>query len=169
MIDLIDIRGDHLDMAIRWGSGAWSDLEIESLFACPAVPMANAETAETIGPRGLEHYDGALSLLHDREESRAWTDWHATAGRPFQAVLDPLVIPDPNVRVQAVIDGQGIALNDRLAEPELTNGTLVQVSEISLTSYGYHLAYAKGALGNPALRAFRDWIKTEAMSETLGF
>ena len=46
-----------------------------------------------------------------------------------------------------------------------TGGTadrLFRVSEIELGDYGYHLAYPNGALGNPGLKAFRDWIIMEA-------
>ena len=75
-----------------------------------------------------------------------------------------LVIPDPSVRVQAVIDGQAIALNDALVSPELSDGRLFKFSDIRLENYGYHLAYASGALDQPALRAFRDWIQNEAAS-----
>ena len=75
---------------------------------------------------------------------------------------DNLVIPDPNVRVQAVIDGQGIALNDNLIADEIAAGQLSRVSEVELADYGYYLAYAAGALEVPALKAFRDWIVGEA-------
>ena len=73
-------------------------------------------------------------------------------------------MPDPNVRVQAVIDGQGLALNDNLVADEIAAGRLVRVSTIELDSYGYHLAYPEGALETPGLRQFRDWIMKEAES-----
>ena len=34
---------------------------------------------------------------------------------------------------------------------------------VELSDYGYHLAYPKGALSNPSLKAFRDWIVAEAL------
>ena len=36
LVDLIDLETAHIDMAIRWGKGGWSDLEIEPLLPCPA-------------------------------------------------------------------------------------------------------------------------------------
>ncbi|MBS9717317.1 hypothetical protein ACFFUT_05270 [Pseudohalocynthiibacter aestuariivivens] len=41
---------------------------------------------------------------------------------PAQTRKDTLIIPDPNVRVQAVVDGQGIALNDAMVVRELEDG-----------------------------------------------
>ena len=100
--------------------------------------------------------------MHDQDGSRAWQDWFEIAGLPYHPPPDELVIPDPNVRVQAVIDGQGVALYDSLVSAELAAGRLFQISEVTMNNYGYFLAYPRGALENPALRAFRDWIVDEA-------
>ena len=162
LVDLIDLEAAQIDLAIRWGRGDWRDLEIEPLFPCPAFPTAGTGIAGRVGRQGLAATLPDLVLLQDRDGSRAWADWHRAAGLPYQPGGDDLVIPDPNVRVQAVIDGQGIALNDALVTAELAAGQLVRISDRSLEDYGYHLAYPPGALDNPALKAFRDWIVAEA-------
>ena len=164
MIDLIDVRSEPIDMAIRWGRGDWRDMVIETLFACPSFPTSSAKTAALARERGLAAALAQATLLDDREDSEAWADWHAAAGLTMRASRKTLVIPDPNVRVQAVIDGQAIALNDALVSPELSDGSLFEFSDVRLENYGYHLAYASGALEQPALRAFRDWIRNEAAS-----
>jgi DNA-binding transcriptional LysR family regulator len=164
MVDLIDLQAGHIDMAIRWGDGAWTDMEIELLFACPAIPTAGKAIADRVAELGLEAVLPDLPLLHDRDASTAWTDWHQAAGLPYRSQRDGLVIPDPNVRVQAVIDGQGIALNDTLVAGELEAGQLARISTVELSDYGYYLAYPAAAMENPALRAFHDWIKQEADS-----
>ncbi len=162
LVDLIDLRAHNIDMAIRWGKGEWDDLEIEPLFACPAFPTAGAAIAGRIADRGMESVLATLPLLHDRDGSAAWRDWHAAANLPYRSTEGDLVIADPNVRVQAVIDGQGVALNDALVATELADGRLMQVSNIQLADYGYYLAYPKGALSTSAVSAFRDWIMQEA-------
>ncbi len=164
LIDLIDLGSHNIDMAIRWGKGDWNDLEIEPLLPCPAFPTAGTAIATRIAEIGLQAAWPDLPLLHDRDGSTAWEDWHEAAGLPYRPSRDGLVIPDPNVRVQAVIDGQGVALNDALVADELAAGQLHRVSAIELSNYGYFLAYPKGALGNPGLEAFRDWILDEAGS-----
>ncbi|WP_282609215.1 LysR substrate-binding domain-containing protein [Pelagibius sp. Alg239-R121] len=165
VIDLIDLRAENIDMAIRWGKGDWTDLEVELLFHCPAIPVAGAKIADRIKETGIASALPELTLLQDRESSVAWQDWHYAAGLAYHTAGDGLVVPDPNVRVQAVIDGQGVALNDSLVAPELSAGRLFPISDIALDNYGYYLAYPKGALGNPDLRDFRDWILSEAESE----
>ena len=158
MVNLIDLRSQSIDMAIRWGRGDWSDMRIELLFQCPAKPTAGAVIARHVERIGIAAALADLKLLHDREDSEAWLDWHRAAGLPYRPKRDDLVIPDPNVRVQAVIDGQGVALNDVLVAPELAAGRLFQISPVELVDYGYYLCYPADALANPALQAFRDWI-----------
>jgi DNA-binding transcriptional LysR family regulator len=164
LIDLIDLRTQNIDMAIRWGKGDWTDLEIEPLLPCPAFPTAGATIAKRVADAGLEAALPDLALLHDRDGSEAWHDWHEAAGLPYRPTRDGLVIPDPNVRVQAVIDGQGVALYDRLVAPELVASQLFQISDVELSNYGYYLAYPRGALNSLGLKAFRDWILEEAQA-----
>lgn len=162
LVNLVQLRPHGIDMAIRWGKGEWTDLEIEPLFSCPAFPTAGATIAKRVTDADLEMALPDLTLLHDRDDGEAWRDWHDAAGLPYRSTRDELVVPDPNVRVQAVIDGQGVALNDALVATELADGRLSQVSTIELSDYGYFLAYPKGALSMPALSAFRNWIVREA-------
>ena len=78
---------------------------------------------------------------------------------PFKVRSDPLIIPDPNVRVQAVIDGQGIALNDDLVRQEIKDGKLFRLSQHELSDYGYYLAYDDRAAINPDMESFIDWLR----------
>ena len=162
LIDLIDLERHGIDLAIRWGKGNWRDLQIERLLHCPAFPTAGGAIAKRLAEADWRTAILGMPLLHDRDGSNAWRDWHEAAGLPYRPMHDELVIPDPNVRVQAVIDGQGIALNDRLIQDEITAGRLARISDVELSDYGYFLAYPPGALERPALKAFHDWILLEA-------
>ena len=162
LVDLIELRPHGIDMAIRWGKGDWDDMEIERLFRCPAFPVAGPSIARRADKTGLETVLSDTPLLHDRDGSAAWRDWHQAAGLPYRPARDALVIPDPNVRVQAVIDGQGIALYDTLVSDEMEAGRLARVSAIEMEDYGYFLAFQRGAFDAPGLAEFRDWIQAEA-------
>lgn len=162
MIDLLNFAGQEVDLAIRWGDGQWGDCQIKPLMNCSAWPSGNKSAFELIKKQGIETALSKLTLLRDREDSNAWSQWFATAGLENKTRSDTLIIPDPNVRVQAVIDGQGIALNDALIAPELSSKAIYQLSDIELTNYGYHLAYDATALENKAVRLFVDWITQAA-------
>ena len=164
LVDLMDLRRNDLDLAVRWGKGGWHDpgYQTELIFACPALLTTSAETGKRIEADGLENVIETQTLLHDRDGSAAWLDWFSVAGMEWQGATDNLVIPDPNVRAQAVIDGQGIALLDRLVDDEVAAGRLYQYRPVSLSDYGYYLVYPSATSPDSAVKTFRDWILREA-------
>jgi len=160
MIDLFDLKNEGVDLAIRWGNGQWTDVEIELLFSCPAWPCGNAQAKDLVEKIGIDKALESFTLLRDRDDSHAWSHWHTAAATPYWKRADTLIIPDPNVRVQAVIDGQGIALNDSLVDSELQAEKLFRLSPIELKDYGYYLVYPAGVKENPEAMAFVGWLKT---------
>lgn len=91
-----------------------------------------------------------------------------SAGKAFYQQIEKQVIEatinsvklfdDPNVRVQAVIDNQGVAINDALVSNEVSQGVLHFYEDVVLQDYGYCLVYPEQALEQLAERAFRDWV-----------
>ena len=73
-----------------------------------------------------------------------------------------LSVADSNSRVQAVIDGQGIALWDQLVTPEVNSGHLQYLSDIWLDEYGYYVHANEGGVENKALKLFLDWLIVES-------
>lgn len=164
LIDLMDLRSNELDLAVRWGKGDWEeeDFEVDLIFPCPAILTASRDIGSRIESDGLESVLASQTLLHDRDDSRAWIDWFAEAGIDWAPGAEGLVIPDPNVRVQAVIDGQGIALYDSLVSDEVAAGRLYQYQPVRLEAYGYYLVFPREAGPESAIMIFRDWIMQEA-------
>lgn len=164
LIDLMDLRSNELDLAVRWGKGDWEeeDFEVDLIFPCPAILTASRDIGSRIESDGLESVLASQTLLHDRDDSRAWIDWFAEAGIDWTPGSEGLVIPDPNVRVQAVIDGQGIALYDSLVSDEVAAGRLYQYQPVRLEAYGYYLVFPREADPESAIMIFRDWIMQEA-------
>jgi len=159
MIDLLNFAGQEVDLAIRWGNGKWSDCEIIRLFDSPAWPTGNRQAAQLVASNGLEQSFASFTLLRDSDASNAWSEWYGVAGLKQPQQLDTLIIPDPSVRVQAVLDGQGIALNDELVSEEIESGKLFRLCEPELNDYGYFLAYNnKTVISNPAAEPFIQWI-----------
>jgi len=112
-----------------------------------------------VAEHGVERALARLTHIRNCDDSNAWSKWYHAIGIPFRARSDIHITPDPNVRVQAVIDGKGIALNDALIATEAADGRLFQLSEVALDSYGHFLAYAPGARSDPDANAFATWLK----------
>lgn len=158
MTQMFDLDQQGVDLAIRWGNGAWRDVEITPFMPMPAWPVGNFDAAEKVRRIGLERAFSEFTLLRDHDDSTAWSDWFDAAGLPAQTRKDTLIIPDPNVRVQAVIDGQGIALNDAMVARELEDQQLVRLSDVELSTYGYFLARPHSANRTKRVNAFIDWL-----------
>lgn len=156
-----EMRG--VDLAIRWGKGNWNDGTVTAFMPMPSFPVGNADVAGRVQRLGIREAITELVLLRDREDSNAWSEWLAHAGLPPQARRDVLIVPDPNVRVQAVINGQGVALMDDLVGDELVGAKLHRLSEVTLPDYGYFIVRPDRAAPSEPARLFSDWLQ-EAVS-----
>ena len=160
MVKLTNLRQQGVDLAIRWGTGRWTDCRIEKLFSCPAWPSGNITALRAIERVGLEEAFSNFTLLRDHEDSNSWSEWYRRAGLMPTQRSDTLIIPDPNVRVQAVLDGQGVALNDDLVDQEIKDRKLFRLSEIELEQYGYFLAFDNHTTENENVDLFVDWLRS---------
>jgi len=161
MIRLFDLETQGVDIAIRWGSGHWNDAAVTPFLNYPSYPVGNSDAMERVETLGLEQAISTFTLLRDHDDSNAWTDWLNVAHLPHQTRRDTLIIPDPNVRVQAVIDGQGIALMDDLIEQELREANLFRLSQHVLQDYGYFLARPQQSESHDSVQAFIDWLQSQ--------
>lgn len=158
MTQLFNLERQGVDIAIRWGNGDWNDVDITPFMPMPAWPVGNREIAEKVRKTGLARAIGELTLLRDHDDSNAWSDWLDAAGLHRQERTDTLIIPDPNVRAQAVIDGQGIALMDALVQQELDDEKLFRLSRVELSSYGYFLARPRNGNHTQNVDTFIAWL-----------
>ena len=101
------------------------------------------------------------AFLHDEVTKGAWRKWLDRAGIDDPTILSGPVIGDPNVRIQAVIDGQGFALMDWLVSDELESRRIVAPIGVKLAGYGYYLICQTDEMSVPA-SAFANWLRKEA-------
>ncbi len=162
MIQFSEQEMQHVDLAIRWGNGDWGEGVVTRFMSLPPYPVGNSSVAQKVEALGMGVAISQLTLLRDRDDSNAWSDWLTAAGLPQQTRQDVLIVPDPNVRVQAVIDGQGIALMDDLVSAELEAQLLFRSSDIELPDYGYFLVQPNGTVVTDAVASFSAWLRTQS-------
>ncbi len=158
---------DEVDMAIRWHRADWraADLAIEPLFLSPITPVCSPWLRDgpprLVSPADIRRH----VLLRDEVTREAWSEWLKLAGIAQPIPAREVTINDPNVYIQAAIDGQGVALADGLVADDIALGRLVEPFEPRLEGYGYFLVHPKDAPLRPAATWFRDWLLAEARSE----
>ena len=159
---VLDLRREGLDFAIRWGKGGWPGVEAELIGPSAVTLVAAPAYAKRLGLKSPGDVARA-TLLHE-ETREDWTEWLLVAGLDRALARPGILFDDENALIQAVLDGQGLALMARsLAEGDLAAGRLVSPFDLTLADgYGYYLVYERQALSRPRNAAFRAFIAEEA-------
>ena len=158
-IDTLDRT--HVDLAILWGVDEWPNVPCERLLTLPSMPTANASLAEHVVEVGLENALHSVPLLRDSSGDAGWRAWHEVAGLRYEPIHSALTIPDSNSRVQAVIDGQGLALWDDLVAPELQDGKLKALTNTHLLTSGYFMIFPEHRMTD-STNDFVSWLRLQA-------
>lgn len=154
----VDLAGEGLDYAIRFGDGAWHGTQAERLFEAPLAPMcAPAIAARLRSPADL----GAETLLRSYR-SDEWGRWFAAAG----AACPPLrgfVFDSSLALAEAAAQEAGVALLPVLMfERELQQGRLVCPFGQRIVLGAYWLTSLKSRSQTAAMAAFRQWLQSHA-------
>jgi len=160
--------GDDVDLAVLFGEGEWPACRSRRLFGEDVVPVcAPSYLQASLGDRRppLSAKDIAsmrLLHLHGNGPQRwfEWEDWFATMGAERPRGTNELVFNNYQIVLQAVLLGQGVALGWKpLIDDLLANGSLVRLSERSLTSTrGYHLLEPVGRKPDPYAAQIAEWL-----------
>jgi len=172
---LLSLKAGEADVAIRYArtppsDGNWIELERDT-FLVVGAPALVGRSRRMRSPTELSRFPliDAEWLPTDRE-APTWPHWAKVArerGRQFPVVAGDtaLVFREELHAIEAVISGQGIALcSDVLIERELANGTLLQLSDITLPGYGFYVVWRSGHRKEPAINAFATWLRSDVRS-----
>ncbi len=159
---ITEMESIDADISICWAKEGMINAPHERLFACPACPTGNGKIAERVKKEGIDEVLLSVPLLLDSSDSAGWQDWFDRAGLDLKNSQQGLSIADSNSRVQAVIDGQGIALWDLLVAHEISSGNLQYLSDIWLDEYGYYVRAKDSSLESKAVELFLNWLRDES-------
>jgi LysR family glycine cleavage system transcriptional activator len=158
---VLDLVQEGLDLAIRWGRGRWSGVDAEFIGPADLVPVASPAYCDRLAPTSRADVARAM-LLHD-ELREDWTEWLMVAGLDAVIARRGVVFDDENARIQAALEGQGVALISRsLVTADVAAGRLAIVFDLSVDDgYGYYLVTPAGARPSPKIAAFRTFVLDE--------
>jgi DNA-binding transcriptional LysR family regulator len=150
-----------VDAAIVWGSHDRFKGRYKLLFESTVTPMTGPKLAKTISVAGMRGGLKGVPLIHDDETHDAWRRWLNAAGLSDRRARPGPIIPDANMRAQAVIDEQGIALFDELVSDELRRGLLVAPSDVLLGGFGYYLVISDSRGDRKEVAGLLNWLDEE--------
>jgi LysR family transcriptional regulator, glycine cleavage system transcriptional activator len=154
-----NVAAPDIHLTIRWHKAGWKDDRgvTELLFLSDLTPVCSPSLGLTKAKDLVRH-----TLLLDEITGQAWVAWLKRANLREQEGLHEMNIGDPNVYIQAAIDGQGVALGDELLDDEVALGRLVRPFNVKLQGYGYFVSCTEEALKFANVVAFREWLLAEA-------
>jgi LysR family transcriptional regulator of beta-lactamase len=154
----VDLAGEGLDLAIRFGDGAWHATHADLIMAAPLTPLCAPAVAERLtGPGALA---GERLLRSYRPDE--WIRWFDAAGAGCPP-LRGMVFDSSTSMVAAAIAGRGVALAPvAMFETELLAERLVRPFDIEVDCGAYWLTRMMSRQDTPAMRTFRDWMKGAA-------
>jgi LysR family transcriptional regulator, regulator of gene expression of beta-lactamase len=153
----VDLAGEGLDYAIRFGDGAWHATETVPLMEAPLTPLCTPAMARELRePRDLL---GVLLLRSYRADE--WPRWFEAAGVVAPTLKGP-VFDSSLAMAEAAMLGAGVALAPASMLGRLVDdGALVRPFDIGVSTGRYWLTWLKSRMPSPAMTAFREWMLAE--------
>jgi LysR family transcriptional regulator of beta-lactamase len=157
----VDIAAEGLDYAIKFGNGAWHDIEAEALFEAPLSMLCVPAIARQLKkPEDVAHQTLLRSYRADE-----WPSWFAAA-EVAPPPIRGLVFDSSVLMVEAALQGVGVALAPPLMfSRQLAAGALQQPFPICISKGSYWLTRLKSRSVTPAMEMFSAWL-AEMAAET---
>jgi LysR family transcriptional regulator of beta-lactamase len=154
----VDLAGEGLALAIKFGDGAWHGVHADPVTAAPLTPLCAPGVATRLaGPADLARE--ALLRSYRRDE---WPRWFEAAGVACPAVRGP-VFDSSVASVAAAAAGLGVALAPAaMFARELAAERLVRPFGEEVDLGRYWLIRLRSRAETPAMAAFREWLTVEA-------
>lgn len=153
----VDLAGDGLDFAIRFGDGSWHGTEAMHLIAAPLSPVCSP----LIAARLVEPADLARIELLRSYRSDEWAQWFQAAGSQ-SPVLRGMMFDTSLALAEAAARGFGAALLPvTMFEHYIETGRLVQPFEVTVAAGDYWLTWLKSRQFTRGMLAFKRWLKEQ--------
>jgi len=150
----VDLAGEGLDYAIRFGDGAWHGMHAEPLMDAPLSPVCTPE----IAARLREPADLARETLLRSYRTDEWARWFGAAGVAPPLLRGP-VFDSSVTMAAAAMQGLGVALlPPAMFGQALRDERLVQPFGIAVSTGRYWLTRLKSKQETIAMREFRAWL-----------
>jgi LysR family transcriptional regulator of beta-lactamase len=153
-----DLAGEGLDLAIRYGDGAWHGIEATPLVEAPLTPLCAPGVARRLQAPGSLRREVLLRSYRTEE----WPRWLAEAKVDSPRIRGPMFDSSPAM-AQAAANGAGVALLPAgMFEGEVAAERLVRPFALAVDCGRYWLTRLRSRGETPAMEAFRRWLIAEA-------
>jgi LysR family transcriptional regulator, regulator of gene expression of beta-lactamase len=159
----VDIAAEGLDYTIKFGNGAWHDIEADALFEAPLSVLCIPAIAGQLKTAA----DVAHQTLLRSYRSDEWPAWFEAAGVPAPPIRG-MVFDSSVLMIDAALQGAGAALAPPLMfSRHLAAGELEQPFATTVSTGSYWLVRLKSRQVTAAMETFRTWLTKMAAGTRL--
>jgi LysR family transcriptional regulator of beta-lactamase len=154
----VDLAGEGLDCAIRFGDGAWHATDAVRLFDAPLTPLCAPELARKLRkPADVRRQTLLRSYRPDE-----WARWFEAAGNAPPKERGPMF--DSSVTMaEAAARGVGVALLPAMMfGDDLRRQRLVRPFKAEVSLGAYWITSLRSKRPTEAMEAFHVWLLAEA-------
>ena len=159
---LIDLSREEVDLSVRLGHGHWEGVVSTELCPGRMVPVCTPEYYKRSDANNLQEFVDSARRAQVFSNNE-WVKWFEETGLTACPDTDVFIIEDFLVSMQAVIEGQVIALLPELVVRKfLDNGRMMRFSDTDIiVPRTYHIAHKPNADRNPVVRDVIAWLHEE--------
>jgi LysR family glycine cleavage system transcriptional activator len=166
---LVDLTQRTVDVALRFGGGAYPNVRADWLMPDTIFPVASPGYVAANGP--ITHAADLLRLTRMVDSTAKndgsgahWQRWFEMNRLPLDLVDRGMNLSGALLTLEAAASGLGVAIARKtLVETELRTGRLVRLLEAEIPTLWDHYALTLPALADwQPVRVFVDWLKAEA-------
>ena len=167
-LGFLDLANGEADVGVRCGVPPWKGLKSDFILPIHMAPVCSPSLLAGRAALRTARDVLELTLIHaditGHELGEEWKTWLTSAGVTDVGTLDGLSFHDPNLALQAAVDGLGIAMGyAELAEQDIAAGRLVYPFDLMVRhAFSYHLVYPATRARSPKVKVFRSWILAES-------
>jgi LysR family glycine cleavage system transcriptional activator len=165
----LDLRSARIDLAIRFGHGAYPGCVVTRLMPDSVFPVCSPRLIAKHGPTATIDALFRLPLLHDSAtegdgSGSDWRSWLDHLGRSDLSCSNGQRFSDARLLIDAAALGLGVALARASLVADLVRaGSLICPLRLSApTAFAYYLLALPEAADLPKVACFRNWLQAEA-------
>ncbi|WP_416304977.1 LysR substrate-binding domain-containing protein [Neptunicella sp. SCSIO 80796] len=166
-MNLVDLRYEELDLAIRVGSGNWPGVISEKLFDIQVTPVCSAAFADKYQLSRVEQIC-TVPLLHISYIQDGWPNWGKSVGVYGVESSSSLTLGSYDAAIHAAQQGLGLALAILPIEMgPIEQGVLLRpFAEQSAFPMSCYAVYRQYDNERPDIQAFINWFKLQVTMYT---
>lgn len=161
-----DLEREQIDLAIRYGTGQWRDLEVRELMPELYFPVASAAFLRKQDVRDPAELLNSSRIIANALHPDEWAEWCGAHGLQPPRTSNMITLNSAELVVPAVLDGVGIGMGRRpIIDPLLKEGRLVPLfRDRAIGKAAYYLVRSRTRGRSTAARKVADWLIEEAAS-----